>query len=167
MTELAASLEAILFAAADPTPLSVLTAATGHPEEDVLAALDELGTALIETGLALQVHAEHWQLVTAARSAEAVNRFLAADARTELSRAALETLAIVAYRGPVTRASLEEIRGVSSDVMIRNLLGRGLIVEQGKAPEPGRPTQYAVSHTFLEHVGLASLAELPPLDEAA
>ena len=72
----------------------------------------------------------------------------------------------MAYKGPLTKTAIEDIRGVASDTMIRNLLARGLIVEAGRSSEPGRPQLYAVSHTFLQHFGLTSSAELPPLPEA-
>jgi segregation and condensation protein B len=145
MSELAAIIQALLFAASDPLPLAPLVEASGYPEEDVRAALDE----------------------TAPTATDAVARLLQAEARSDLSRAALETLAIIAYRGPLTRESLDGIRGVGSETMIRNLLGRGLVIEHDRASEPGRPVRYHVSERFLQHVGLTSLTELPPLDETA
>jgi segregation and condensation protein B len=167
MSELAAIIQALLFAASDPLPLAPLVEASGYPEEDVRAALDELTTAMETTGLRLQHHLDRWQLVTAPTATDAVARLLQAEARSDLSRAALETLAIIAYRGPLTRESLDGIRGVGSETMIRNLLGRGLVIEHDRASEPGRPVRYHVSERFLQHVGLTSLTELPPLDETA
>ena len=167
MSELSSLIQAVLFAAAEPVDVPTLTAATGHPQEDVQAALDELGEQLQATGLRLQTLHDHWQLTTAPESAASIKRYLSADARSELSRAALETLAMVAYRGPITRSRLDELRGVSSDTMIRNLLQRGLIIEHGRSSESGRTVQYAVSHRFLEHVGLGSLDELPALEDAS
>ncbi|MBW4061923.1 SMC-Scp complex subunit ScpB [Candidatus Saccharibacteria bacterium] len=164
MSELAASIEAILFVSAEPLGLPSLIAATEAGEEDVLAAVDELGRSLIGTGLLLQSHNQQWQLVTAPVAASAIKRYLSAESRSDLSRAALETLAMIAYRGPITRTQIDELRGVGSDSMLRGLLQRGLITEAGRAHDVGRPMQYAVSHRFLEHVGLASLADLPPLD---
>jgi segregation and condensation protein B len=96
-----------------------------------------------------------------------VRRFLQEETNSELSKPALETLAIVAYRGPVTKSQIEAIRGVASETMLRNLLARGLILEAGKSQEPGRPIRYAISHSFLQHFGLTSAAELPPLPGAA
>jgi segregation and condensation protein B len=166
MSELALALEALLFVAAEPVPVATLVEVTLHPDEDVRAALDELSNCLEPTALRLQNHRDAWQLVTAPDLAPLVTTYLQGEAKTELSRAAFETLAMVAYRGPVSRADIDELRGVSSDTMIRNLLQRGLIIEQGRADTPGRPVLYGVSHRFLQHVGLTSLTDLPPLNEA-
>jgi segregation and condensation protein B len=106
-------------------------------------------------------------LVTAPEVSLVVKKFLQDEARSELSKAALETLAIVAYRGPVTKAGIEQIRGVASETMLRNLLARGLIEEAGRVDEAGRPQQYAVSQTFLHQFGLTSTKDLPPMPEPA
>jgi condensin subunit ScpB len=96
--------------------------------------------------------------------AELIERFLGLEATSRLSRAALETLAIIAYQQPVTRPYVESIRGVSSDGVMKSLLSKGLIQEVGRAEGPGRPILYGTTADFLRHFGLNSLSELPPLD---
>lgn len=167
MSHLGQQLEAILFVASEPVNLDRLAEATATSQQDVRAALDELSTTLAMRGVQLTHHNDAYRLVTAPVTSEVVRRFLTEASNSELSRPALETLAIVAYRGPLTKSSVDELRGVSSEAMLRNLMQRGLIAEHGTAPEPGHPTLYAVSQTFLEEFGLASLNQLPPLDEAA
>ncbi len=163
---LEAQLEALLFVAHEPLPLSRLAELTEAEPVAVQAALRNLKSQLAERGLIITDLDGEYRLVTAPAADGLVRRYLLAEAKIELSRAALETLAIVAYRGPVTRTQLDEIRGVASDTMVRNLLQRGLIREHGPADEPGKPMRYAVSQAFLLHFGLSSLAELPPLEEA-
>ncbi len=109
------------------------------------------------------VDGERVSLATAPEAGALVARYVGADA-VRLSPAALETLAIVAYRQPVTKAAIERIRGVDSDYTIRGLLHRRLLVELGRADAPGRPFLYGTGLEFLERFGLTSLAELPPLD---
>jgi len=106
------------------------------------------------------------QLVTAPEAASYVERFLGLEARTRLSRAALEALAIIAYRQPITRPEIEAIRGVSSDSVLRTLLRVGLIEEVGRASTVGRPILYGTTFEFLQHFGLRSLHELPDLEES-
>lgn len=161
--ELADQLEALLFVANDPLNLDRLADLTDTPKAEVTAGLAALA-ARLGGGLQLMEHEGAYRLVTAPAAGAIVREYLEAETRTELSRPALETLAIIAYRGPITKTQLDELRGVSSDAMLRNLLQRGLVTEQTATKEPGRPVRYSVSHTFLEHFGLASLAELPPLD---
>ena len=107
------------------------------------------------------------QLVTAPEVAEDVRRFLGLSGSARLSTAALETLAIIAYRQPITRAEIEAIRGVNCDGVLRTLLAKGLIEEVGRAEGPGRPILYGTTMLFLQHFGLRSLADLPPLDGVA
>jgi segregation and condensation protein B len=92
-----------------------------------------------------------------------IERFLGLDSITHLSRAALETLSIVAYQQPVTRPQIDAIRGVNSDSMLKGLLNKGLILESGRADGPGRPILYSTSPEFLQHFGLNSILEMPPL----
>jgi segregation and condensation protein B len=114
-------------------------------------------------GIRLVVDGERVELVTAPEAGALIARYVGADA-IRLTPAALETLAIVAYRQPVTRSAVERIRGVDSDYTIRSLLHRRLVVELGRAETPGRPFLYGTSLDFLERFGLTSIAELPPLD---
>ena len=103
------------------------------------------------------------ELATAPEAGALIARYVGADA-VRLSPAALETLAIVAYRQPVTKGAIERIRGVDSDYTVRALIHRRLVVEQGRSEAPGRPILYGTGFEFLERFGLASLEELPVLD---
>jgi segregation and condensation protein B len=113
----------------------------------------------------LQRGPEGAQLVTAPEAAPYVEYFLGLEAQRRLSNAALETLAIVAYRQPVTRATVEAVRGVNSDASIATLRARGLLDEGGRAPGPGRPTLFVTTQRFLEHFGLERPEDLPPLED--
>ncbi len=166
MAEIHDRLMALLFIASEPVNSAQLAAALDEPQEDVAAGLSALSSRLDSGPLRLTDHHDCYRLVTAPEYSDDVRRFLVAEAKTELSRPAMETLAIIAYQGPVAKAAIDQLRGVASDTMLRNLMQRGLIVEQGTADEPGHPPLYAVSHSFLGQVGLTSLAELPPLPNA-
>ncbi len=104
------------------------------------------------------------QLTTAPETAELIERFLGLEATSHLTRAALETLAIIAYQQPVTRPQVDSIRGVNSDSMLKSLLSKGLIFESGRTDGPGRPILYSTSPEFLQHFGINSITDLPPLD---
>jgi segregation and condensation protein B len=162
-TSLARALEAVLFVAHEPISLAHLAAALDCTEADLRPLLISLQSDLASRGWRLSVLHSQYQLVTAPEADAVVRRYLQTESRSELSKAALETLAIIAYRGPLTRSQLEELRGVSSETMLRNLLQRELIQEAGPAAEPGRPMRYQVSQAFLRHFGLESLDHLPPL----
>ena len=160
----AAKIEAMLFVSAEPVPLAQLAAALDVSPTVVERALKELEDALAERGLRLQTHAGRVQLTTAPGIAALVEKFLGLEAITHLSRAALETLAIIAYQQPVTRPQIDAVRGVNSDAMLKSLLSKGLILETGRTEGPGRPILYATSPEFLQHFGLGSTDELPPLN---
>jgi len=164
--ELAIIIEAILFTASEPLSLIQLAKLTSHPDSEVTAALSGIEQRLTG-GIRLSHTSGTYRLVTAPEASSAVRSFLEDSSRQDLSRPALETLAIVAYKGPLTKSAIEEIRGVASETMVRNLLARDLITQAGRSPEPGHPQLYAVSHTFLQHFGLTSAAQLPPLPEGA
>jgi segregation and condensation protein B len=125
--------------------------------------LEELEEIYADRGIRVQRHRDRIQLTTAPETAPVVERFLSLEATTRLSRAALEALAIIAYQQPVTRPMVDSIRGVNSDGVIRNLLSKGLLEEAGRSESPGRPILYQTTPEFLQHFGLASLEELPPL----
>ncbi len=161
---LTATLEALLFVAAEPVSAAQVAAALDLPVAEVERGLEALQSALQERGLRLQNHAGRYQLTTAPELADVVERFLGLEATTCLSRAALETLAVIAYQQPVTRPYVESIRGVNSDSVIKSLLAKGLIQEVGRAEGPGRPLLYGTTADFLCHFGLNSLSELPPLE---
>jgi segregation and condensation protein B len=128
-------------------------------------ALADLEADYRQRGLRLQRHRGRAQLTTAPEYAEDVERFLQLDSRTRLSRAAVEVLAIIGYKQPVTRPAIDSIRGVNSDASLKTLLRHGLIEEIGRSGGPGRPILYGTSPEFLQHFGLNSLEELPPLAE--
>jgi len=156
-------LQAILFVAAGPLSLDQLSEATTEPTESVGQALKLLEDSMQSGGIRLSQLDGQYRLVTAPEVAPLVRKYLQDESSSDLSKPALETLAIVAYRGPLTKSAIEAIRGVASDVMLRNLLARGLINESGKSQEPGRPVLYAISHAFLQHFGLTNPAELPAI----
>ncbi len=160
---LAAKLEAMLFVSAEPVPVAQLAAALDVSATVVERGLKELEEALANRGLRLQKNAGRVQITTAPELASLIETFLGLEATTHLSRAALETLAIIAYQQPCTRPHVDSIRGVNSDAMMKSLLSKGLIVESGRTDSPGRPILYSTSPEFLQHFGLSSIAELPPL----
>jgi segregation and condensation protein B len=162
--ELKASLEALLFVAPLAVTPSQLASALEIPESEVEAGLKLLAADFQERGLRLQRHAGRVQLTTAPELSEVIERFLGLEITSHLSRAALETLSIVAYQQPVTRPQVDSIRGVNSDGVMKSLLHKGLIQDIGRAEGPGRPILYVSSAEFLQHFGLASLEELPPLE---
>lgn len=162
---LSAHIEAILFAAGDPVPKPQLLNILECDDSAFEQAISQLKNSLDGRGVQLMVSDSGYSLASAAGSAEVVSRFLGAQAKTELTKPALETLAIIAYRQPVTKTQIEEIRGVASDQTIRNLLQRGLIIESGKANEPGKPQLYSTSHKFLQLLGLSHANELTSLEE--
>ncbi len=160
---LSVKLEALLFVAAEPATTAQLAEVLDVAPSVVERGLNELNASLATRGLRLQRHAGRFQLTTAPQLAELIERFLGLEATTHLSRAALETLAIIAYQQPVTRPQIDAIRGVNSDSMMKSLLNKGLILESGRADGPGRPFLYSTTPEFLQHFGLNSILEMPPL----
>ncbi len=167
MTPFLAGLEAVLLVAGDAATVDGVARALGVSNDAVEEGLDALERHYAEGGhgMRLQRLGGRVQLATAPEHAAAVARFLGIPERKTLSPAALETLAIVAYRQPVTRPELESIRGVNCDHVMRLLLEQGLVEERGRADTPGRPALYATTMGFLEALGLRSLDELPSLQE--
>ncbi len=160
---LAARLEGMLFASAQPVRVDQLALALGENVREVENALDSLAEACRERGIRLQRHAAEVQLTTAPEVAMDVERLLGLESTARLTQAALEVLAIVAYQQPVTRPQIDSVRGVNSDSALRTLLRHGLIDEAGRSEGPGRPILYVTTPEFLQHFGLSSLQELPPL----
>lgn len=160
---LSVKLEALLFVAAEPVATAQLATALDVAPSVIERGLHELDESLSSRGLRLQRHAGRVQLTTAPQLAELIERFLGLEATTHLSRAALETLAIIAYQQPVTRPQIDAIRGVNSDSMMKSLLHKGLILETGRADGPGRPILYSTTPEFLQHFGLNSILEMPSL----
>jgi segregation and condensation protein B len=157
------ALEALLFVAERPLRRREIAALAGADPATVDALLGDLEVSLRERGIRLLIHGDQVELATAPEAGALVARYVGADS-VRLSPASLETVAIVAYRQPVTRGAIERIRGVDSDYTVRSLLHRRLIVELGRSEAPGRPFLYGTGFDFLERFGLTSLEELPPLD---
>jgi segregation and condensation protein B len=158
-----AMLEALLFVAERPLTRREIGALAGVDPDVVDARLGDLEVSLRRRGLRVLATGDKVELATAPDAGGLIARYLGVDA-VRLSPAALETLAIVAYRQPVTKAAVERIRGVDSDYSMRGLVHRRLVVELGRADTPGRPILYGTGFDFLERFGLTSLEELPPLD---
>lgn len=164
-----AILESILFASSDPLTLAKLSSILELPPEEVKQLIEELQQHYETSGHGLQLIevAKGYQLVTRKEYHPYVQRLSEGRASKEpfLSAAALETLSIIAYYQPVTRAKIEAIRGVKVDHVLANLLERGLIREVGRGEGPGRPVLYGTTAAFLKMFGLKSLDDLPPLKE--
>lgn len=158
------NLEAVLLVVDTPVAADELAGAVEAPVDEVRVALAALAREYDDgaRGIALHEVAGGWRLYTREEYAPAVERLLLEGRRSRLTQAALETLAIVAYRQPVTRARIAAIRGVGVDGVIRSLLARGLVEEVATDPETGGG-QYATTGVFLEKLGLSSLADLPSL----
>ncbi len=163
-SELGAVLEALLLVVDTPVTVEQLAAATEQPAYRVGAKLTLMAEELSarDSGIDLREAAGGWRMYTRARFAPYVERLLLDGARSKLTRAALETLAVVAYRQPVTRARVSAVRGVNVDAVMRTLLARGLITEAGVDPDSGAAT-FATTELFLERLGLTSLADLPDI----
>ena len=162
--ELAGGLEALLFVMDDPVDEGTLAGALRCPVEQVRSGLADLAAGYDErrSGLTLRKVGEGWRLYTREEHAPVVERYLVDGQRSRLTQAALETLAVIAYRQPVTRARVSGIRGVGVDGVMRTLLSRGLVHEVGTDPDSGGGL-YATTPLFLERLGLRSLADLPEL----
>ncbi|HEX7495625.1 MAG TPA: SMC-Scp complex subunit ScpB [Candidatus Limnocylindrales bacterium] len=156
-------LEALLFVAERPLGRSEIAQLAGVDPETVDARIGDLAVSLAGRGIRLVESGERLELATAPEAGRLIARYVGADA-PRLSIPSLETLAIVAYRQPCTRATIERIRGVDSDYTLRSLLHRRLLAELGRADAPGRPILYGTGFDFLERFGLTSLDELPPLE---
>ncbi len=143
--------------------MSALAAATGVTDGAVRKALERLARDCESRGVRLMEDGQRFQLVSAPDCAPYVEQLLGNAAATRLSRAALETLTIVAYRQPCSRAEIEALRGVNSDKLVTMLEQRGLVDLAGIGDGPGRPKLYRTTMKFLEHFGIGSPRELPPL----
>ncbi|MFN8629135.1 MAG: SMC-Scp complex subunit ScpB [Chloroflexota bacterium] len=158
-----AQLEGLLFVAEKPLSRREIGLLAGVDRATVDERLGDLEVSLAGRGIRLILAGDRVELATAPEAGALVAKYVGADA-VRLSPSALETLAIVAYRQPVTKAAIERIRGVDSDYTVRALLHRRLIAEQGRSEAPGRPILYGTGFEFLERFGLTSLDDLPPLD---
>jgi segregation and condensation protein B len=160
-------LEAILLVADEPVPAAALAELVGSRLSEVEELLIELAGEYARDGrgFVLRAVAGGWRLYTHPGARTAVEAFLQAGQQSRLTRAALETLAVIAYRQPVTRFQVAAVRGVNVDGVFRTLLSRGLIQEVGSDPGPGQATLYGTTPAFLEQLGLNSLDQLPPIKD--
>ena len=165
---LSAYLEALLFVAPAPVTSLQMAAALDIPSAEIERELEAMAEQYVREGsgrgIRLMHHRGRYQLTSAPRAAEVIERFLGLETSGRLSSAAMEALAIIMYKQPVTRPQIDAIRGVNSDGVLKSLLNKGLIQEVGRAESPGRPILYAITLDFLQYFGLNSLAELPDLD---
>jgi segregation and condensation protein B len=157
------NLEALLFVATEALSIKALAKLTGAEEAEVTIALQRIDSDFTERGIVLREIAGGYRFATSPATRSAVEAYLLPP-KTNLSPAALESLAIVAYNEPVTKAQIEEIRGVSADSVIATLLDRRFIAESGRKESPGRPMLYKTTPEFLEAFGLNSLGDLPAVD---
>jgi len=164
--DLGAFFEALLFIAERPLSTAELAELAGVPRSQAEAEVAALAAQLAEDrrGLRLQRLDDAWQLATAPEVGERLAAYAARE-EARLTPAALEALAVVAYRQPCTRGEVERVRGVDSDYVLRSLLHRRLVAEMGRRDTPGRPILYGTTFTFLERFGLISLDDLPPMEE--
>lgn len=163
--ELRLGLEAILLVVEEPVSANTLAQVLEIAEHEIVAALRLLRREYLDRGhgFVLREVGGGWRLYTAPQAADYVERWVTRGRSGNLSRAALETLAIVAYKQPVTRATISQIRGVDADGAVRTLLSRDLVEAVGREDAPGQPVLYATTTAFLEQIGLGSVAELPAL----
>jgi len=160
---LASIIESLLFVADAPATVTQLAEAAGCEVRQVEAALQSMNEGYAERGIRLQRQGKHVQLVSAPQAAPYIERFLGLALSGRLSASALETLAIIAYKQPITRPQIDAIRGVSSDGVLRTLLSRGLIEEVGRLETVGHPVLYGTTFEFLQYFGLNAASDLPPL----
>lgn len=164
--EMAAALEAVLFTLNRPVTILELQEILQAPLPRIEGAAAALKEGLEGRGLFLQRHQDQLQLVTDPTQADIVRRVLRPEYPSRLSPAAYETLAIVAYRQPLTRARIEEIRGVNCEAVLESLEEKGLIEEIGRLEAPGNPRLFGTTMKFLQILGVSSLDELPPLQQS-
>lgn len=165
--ELTPQLEAVLFASGDPVPVARLSLVFGVPEEDILVTARKLADYYEKNsrGIRLLKLGESLQLCSAPEHAKLIARVIEHRAAPKLSPGALEALAIIAYFQPVTRAYVEQVRGVDSSYTVSSLVAKGLIEPAGRLDAPGRPTLYRTTEAFMRVMGISSLDELPTLPD--
>ena len=165
--ELSPALEAVLFASGEPVPVARLSLVFGVPEEDILVTADKLGEYYEKNGRGIRLLrlGGSLQLCSAPEHAKLIARVIEHGAAPKLSPSALEALAVIAYFQPVTRAYVEQVRGVDSSYTVSSLAEKGLIEPAGRLDAPGRPTLYRTTEAFLRVMGISSLEELPTLPD--
>jgi segregation and condensation protein B len=160
-------IESLLFVASRPISLKRLAEATGHSKDEVKKALEALMAeydAREGAGVVVLRNGDEVQLATSPDHADLVKTFLKDETFGELTRPALETLTIVGYRGPLTKAELEQIRGVNCSLILRNLMIRGLVETLDGGKEGALPSQYRVTFDFLRYLGIRQASDLPDYD---
>ena len=165
--EAPAALEALLFMAGDPIPVEKLAAVTGLEKSVLVPILDKLAETMLHDrrrGLFIRQAEGKYQLATKPGQLAVLERLYQPRHRPPLSQPAYETLAIIAYNQPVTRAQVEAVRGVYSDSIISRLIERNFVCDVGTLDAPGRPTLFATTEQFLLDFGLSSVSELPPME---
>ncbi len=164
---LSSLIESLLFVADKPVSPAQLAKTLGLTPPEIEAALNELAESLVREGRGLRLQEQHgcWRLVTMPEAARHIETFLQLDLTTKLSAPSLETLAIIAYRQPVTRPQIEAVRGVDCGAVLRSLIQRGLVEEVGRLETVGRPILYSVTEHFMHHFGLTTMRDLPPLEQ--
>lgn len=165
--QLASVIEALIFVSGDPLPIRRLTDLLEKEEEEIEAAIELLSKHLDESGSGMQVMevAGGYQLRSRPIHSEYVNRFLERKRKQTLSSAALEALAIIAYKQPITRAEVEGIRGVGVDGVLKSVMDKKLVKITGVKEVPGRPNLYGTTKHFLEYFGINTLKDLPPVGD--
>ena len=163
-SKLKSVLESVLLVAEKPVSARELSNVSGAMLSEIQKSLAELIENYKDHGMKIIKKGDYYSLVTDPQNAEAVARFLNEELRHDLSEPALETLSIITYKQPVTRIDIEEVRGVSSDQILRNLMIRGLIAEVGRKETPGRPILYGATMEFLQYFGFKSEQEIPQFE---
>ncbi len=162
--QLPAIIESLLFVAEEPQEIGTLSKTLNTPRQGIEHAIEALIESTADRGIYVQRHGDRVQLSTTPEAAPYIEQFLEVE-HGRLSRASLETLAIIAYRQPATRGTVESVRGVNSDHSVATLLARELIEDVGRVPGPGRAVLFGTTLRFLEYFGLQKPEDLPPLPE--
>ena len=168
MNQIPQIIEAVLFVAGEPVAIGEIAQALGLTEMELMPVVEEMEHAYQngQRGVVLRRYGDHLQLATAPEYAPYVERLLQPVQRQTLSQTALETLAVIAYKQPVTKAEVEQVRGVKCDYSVQSLLHKELIREVGRKEALGRPILYGTTDRFLAHFGISDIRELPPMPQS-
>ncbi len=157
--------ESLLFVTKKPVSPGEISLVTGYEESEAARLLDEIALEYESRPLQVIKVANGYIIATRPQYSDFIDKFLNSPVSVSLSKQALETLSIIAYRQPATKIDIERIRGVMSDSPIKSLLDKNLIRESGRSEAPGRPILYSTTVDFLKHFGLNDLSDLPPIEE--
>ncbi|MGH9196124.1 MAG: SMC-Scp complex subunit ScpB, partial [Acidimicrobiia bacterium] len=163
--EIRRAIEAILFVADEPVPTADLALLLERPASELEAVLEEMSSEYSSRGIVIRSVASGWRMSTHPSVSQFLERFVTEQRNPKVSQASLETLAVIAYRQPISRAQIAEIRGVSADSAVRTLIARGMVGEVARDPGPGQAVLYGTTNLFLERMGINTLDELPRLPE--